>query len=417
MNESRIRGINRTIRTIMTLKERIPLLKDHHSHPYLYASLAGCPDLRFVDDKRRALELIRKNITKDTVNVAIGWNDSLYRFTPVELDPFPPLIIMNASLHSFVMNSTAMDELAPRYPELIANLGDSEWIERNAGLVLEFVMGISPCDAERMGEFYVQLAEQGVWYAEEMSLWHAGEIELFDKSLLSDRSRFWATMGLFMGLEKDDAARVHGIKIFADGALGSRTAKLSVPYQGGEEGFLIHDDVKLLDLLNMAAQVGKDIAVHAIGDRAIEQVVDAVARLEKRSQRTRIEHCQFITLDIARRAKSLGIVLSMQPNFSFESGFYRDRLPDPYPVMNNPFRMLIDEAGFVPGEGLLFGSDGMPHGAQYAIQSALFPPFPGQRLTLSEFVAGYCMPDLTHGFIDLTIDQEERNVTTKVTLK
>jgi hypothetical protein len=85
--------------------------------------------------------------------------------------------------------------------------------------------------------------------------------------------------------------------------------------------------------------------------------------------------------------------------------------------MNNPFRMLIDEAGFVPGINLLFGSDGMPHGVQYALENSLFPPFPGQKLALDEFVAGYCMPDLENGFVDVTIDYEERTITTKVTLK
>jgi hypothetical protein len=85
--------------------------------------------------------------------------------------------------------------------------------------------------------------------------------------------------------------------------------------------------------------------------------------------------------------------------------------------MNNPFRMLIDQAGFVPGKDLLFGSDGMPHGAAYALNSALFPPYPGQRLTLPEFIAGYCMADLEHGLIDVTIDDEVGSVTTEVTLK
>jgi hypothetical protein len=79
--------------------------------------------------------------------------------------------------------------------------------------------------------------------------------------------------------------------------------------------------------------------------------------------------------------------------------------------------MLIDEARFVPGKDLLFGSDGMPHGAQYALESALFPPFPGQELTLDEFVAGYCMPGFEEGFIDISIDDEERTVTSNVTLK
>ena len=401
----------------MTQKERIPLLKDHHSHPYLYASLASCLDLRFVEDKSRALELILDRFVKDEINVVIGWNDSLYRFSPAELDPLPPLIVMNASLHSFAMNRAAEAELAPRYPEITANLYDREWIERNAAMIMEFVMGIRPCSAGRMSSFYRKLAEQGVWYTEEMTLWDRREMEMFDMASLSGRSRFWATMGTFLGLEDEAIARVHGIKFFADGALGARTARLSRCYLGGEEGFLIYDDEKLFRQLTWAAQAGKAVAVHAIGDLAIEQAVDTVARLARRSPVTRIEHCQFISRQTAARAKSLGIILSMQPNFSVESDFYRDRLPEQYLAMNNPFRMLIDEAGFVPGKDLLFGSDGMPHGAQYALESALFPPYPGQLLRLDEFVAGYCMPDFANGFIDVAIDEEERSITTKVTLK
>jgi len=168
--------------------------------------------------------------------------------------------------------------------------------------------------------------------------------------------------------------------------------------------------------LSWSAELGKAIAIHAIGDVAIDQAVNAVSRRGKGLQETRIEHCQFISRETAERAKALGIVLCMQPNFSFESTCYRDRLPGQYLERNNPFRMLIDEVGYVPGKDLLFGSDGMPHGAQYALESALFPPFPGQTLTLDEFIAGYCMPDLENGFIDVTIDCENRKISTEVTL-
>lgn len=400
----------------MIHKERIPLLKDHHTHPYLYSSLESCPDLRFVHDKARALELILEHSVKGEINVVTGWNDSLYRFYRAELDPLPPLIVMNASLHSFVMNRGAEEELVPRYPELIAKQNDREWIERNAAMIMEFVMGIKPCDGVRMSSFYGKLAAQGVWFAEEMTLWDGREMELYEMASLAERSRFWATFGTFMELADDAICRVDGIKIFADGALGARTAKLSRCYLGGEEGFLIYDDDKLRSQLAWAAEAGKDVAIHAIGDRAIEQVVETVTRLDKRSPLTRIEHCQFISPETAKRAKALGIVLSMQPNFSMESDFYRDRLPGHYLETNNPFRMLIDQAGFVPGEDLIFGSDGMPHGAWYALQSALFPPFPGQRLTLEEFTAGYCMPDLENGFIDISIDRDERKVAIEVTL-
>jgi hypothetical protein len=103
----------------------------------------------------------------------------------------------------------------------------------------------------------------------------------------------------------------------------------------------------------------------------------------------RLEHVQFIAADQAKKCKDAGIILSMQPNFNADSSDYADRLIPRHRAENDPFRMLIDEAGFVPGEDLLFGSDGMPHGAEYALRCSLSPEFEGQRLSLGEFEAGY----------------------------
>jgi predicted amidohydrolase YtcJ len=369
-----------------------------------------------VEDKNQALAMIASQCVNDESNVVLGWNDSLYGFSPAELDAFPPLVIMNTSLHSFVMNRAAADRLGSRFPELLANQGNREWIERNGAQLFGFIMGIKTCNALRLSSFYEKIASRGVWYAEEMTMGGAEAIAVFDAAGLSSRTIFWADAKSCAGLGEEELARVHGLKLFTDGALGARTARLSQCFLSGEKGVLVYDDGELLDLLAWSAELGKAVAIHAIGDVAVDQAVNAVARLGKGLPQARIEHCQFISRKTAERAKSLGIVLCMQPNFSFESECYRDRLPEQYLARNNPFRMLIDEAGFVPGEDLLFGSDGMPHGVQYALESTLFPPFPGQVLRMDEFVAGYCMPDLANGFVDISIDYENRKIFTEVTL-
>jgi len=400
----------------MKLKERIPLLKDHHTHPWLYSSLASCPDLRFIDEKSAALESIGKECVEDEINVVLGWNDSRYGFSPAELNAFPPLVIMNTSLHYFDMNRAAADRLGSRFPELLAHMGNREWIERNGALLFGFIMGIRPCNIERLSSYYKKIARQGVWYAEEMTMGGTAAIAIFDAANLTSRTLFWADAQTCAGLGEEELNRVHGLKIFTDGALGARTAMLSQYFLSGEKGVLIYADGELLDLLSWSAELGKAVAIHAIGDVAVDQAVNSLSRLGKGLPQARIEHCQFISRESAIRAKSLGIVLCMQPNFSLESVCYKDRLPEKYLALNNPFRMLIDEAGYVPGEDLLFGSDGMPHGAQYALESALFPPYPGQVLTLPEFVAGYCMPDFVNGFVDIFIDFAERSVASEVTL-
>ena len=124
----------------------------------------------------------------------------------------------------------------------------------------------------------------------------------------------------------------------------------------------------------------------------------------------RLEHVQFMNESQARRAKELGLTLCMQPNFSVESRDYADRLPESHLKSLNPFRMLIDRAGFRPGRDLLFGSDGMPHGAQAAWQWGLFPDHEAQRLSSEELMQGYG-PVVPGGkTVRLLVDEDRRLV-------
>jgi predicted amidohydrolase YtcJ len=182
---------------------------------------------------------------------------------------------------------------------------------------------------------------------------------------------------------------------------------------------LMYKPGEIESLLQRYLDVGKPIAVHAIGDRAIDQVVSAVGAVRRPAgSEIRIEHAQLIGEPTAMRAKALGIVLCMQPNFSEDSANYAERLPEGYPERNNPFRMLIDRVGYVPGVDLLFGSDGMPHGWRYGLTQSLFPKggYPGQTLTVDEFVAGYCLPDCGAGHIEVEIDRNNRQVAGRVVL-
>ncbi|NVN89821.1 MAG: amidohydrolase family protein [Desulfuromonadales bacterium] len=400
--------------------QRIPLLKDHHSHPFLYATLAHCPDISSVSNKSEALSRIRGSFSGEEIAVVMGWNDSYFGFAECELDLFPPLVIFNISLHSLLINVGAREMLVGTFPELVANFRDGAWVERNTAQVLNFILSMKPCSAGQLKSYFHRLARLGVWHAEEMSLKGAGEIELFRAASLLDRTRFRTDLTTFETMTDAGQEQIYGIKLFADGALGARSARLEQRYLSGAEGVLVYADEELFLLISRVFDVGKALAVHAIGDTAVDQVVRVLEQVANGRQglgETRVEHCQFISPHTARKAKSLGITLCMQPNFSLDSLCYRDRLPQGYCRLNNPFRMLLDEAGYAAGEDLLLGSDGMPHGVHCALESALFPPFPGQVLTLDEFVAGYCMSDYDNGYIDVVIDDVAGKVETQVVLK
>ena len=116
----------------------------------------------------------------------------------------------------------------------------------------------------------------------------------------------------------DGRLRMGGIKIYADGALGSRGAWLKAPYHDmpSTRGLSLLDDARLKNLASRAAMDGFQVAIHAIGDAANDQVIGAfeeLAETYKGDRRWRIEHAQVVDpADIPRLAKT-GIIASMQP--------------------------------------------------------------------------------------------------------
>jgi predicted amidohydrolase YtcJ len=120
----------------------------------------------------------------------------------------------------------------------------------------------------------------------------------------------------------DDWLRIGSIKVFMDGALGPHTAAMFQPYIGEEEnrGILNMDGEELFEHGRKAAQVGLGLTVHAIGDRANHEVLNAYEQLrtyEKENHlpalRHRIEHVQVIHPDDAPRLGRMNIIASMQP--------------------------------------------------------------------------------------------------------
>jgi predicted amidohydrolase YtcJ len=400
------------------VRRRIPLLRDRHSHPLLYAAVMDSVDLNQAGLSRESAVARVRARARDAAgtawNIATGWNSGRIHLEKADFDDLPPVVVLNLSLHGLIVNDAGR-ELMRKHDGLVAShLDDQDWIERNLRRVLSVFANVS-ASAAHLTRFFEHLRELGVYHAEEMLLVAEDEIRLFDEAGLADRTRFWAAPEAFDATTQANRARIHGIKVFTDGAIGVSTAALHEPYRSSDNrGILLYDDGELEALIARYTR-DKPIAIHAIGDTAIDQVVgavEAVARNVSSRQLIRMEHAQFISESAARRARALGMHLCMQPNFSEDSVAYSDRLPAGYPERNNPFRMLIDRVGYVPGVDLYFGSDGMPHGAEEALRQSLFPDggYRDQVLTLDEFVAGYCLADIDVGAIDVEVDEGGRTV-------
>ncbi len=111
-----------------------------------------------------------------------------------------------------------------------------------------------------------------------------------------------------------------GVKLIADGALGSRGAALLADYSDapGERGQMVLDDRQLSERISICSKHGLQPAVHAIGDRANRTVLDVYETMETvnpaaRELRPRIEHAQVVSLKDWPRFPALGVIPSMQP--------------------------------------------------------------------------------------------------------
>jgi hypothetical protein len=372
-----------------------PLLHDHHSHVSLYAAMEGLPDLdplpAGAEGRATALALLR-GLPRDRLNIVKGWHSDRLELGTGELASLPPALIVNSSLHGFALTPAGLPHAAALWPELAERADDAGWGERNLGEIFAFYGRVAGLTLAKLEAFMARMEGLGLGSLEDMTVAGEEAISLFASSSFSERIIPWASPSLFRDLGPGSRRRCAGIKIFLDGSLGARSAALGSAFLGGEEGSLVHSDEELDVLLREIAGYGTGLSAHAIGRLAVEQAISGIERLRREGisfPLARIEHAQFIDLEQARRCKAASIVLSMQPNFNSDSADYADRLGPGLLEANDPFRMLVDEAGFLPGKDLVFGSDGMPHGPEHALRWSLFPAYPAQALSAGELSRGY----------------------------
>ncbi|NTV65904.1 MAG: amidohydrolase, partial [Oscillochloris sp.] len=212
------------------------------------------------------------------------------------------------------------------------------------------------------------------------------------------------SVGLRSGLG-DNWLRVGGLKIFADGSLGSESAEMLSHYEGRRHlGIATLTRSELEDLVARANAGGISVIVHAIGDAANRKVLDAIelARMANDAPAlalpNRIEHCQVLhPRDIPRFAQ-LGVIASMQPIHATSDMAMADELWGARCAHAYAWRALRDS-----GATLAFGSDAPVetmnpwpgvHAAVTRQRPGGYPEggwYPAQRLTAGEALEAYCV--------------------------
>lgn len=160
----------------------------------------------------------------------------------------------------------------------------------------------------------------------------------------------------------DEKLNIGAVKAFADGSLGSSTAWFFEPFTDAPGNSGIPSDelinpTKMYEQLQSADRAGLQIAIHAIGDRANNTILNFYEKLEQqdgmRDRRLRIEHAQHLLASDIPRFGSLRVIASVQPYHCIDDGRWAEsRIGADRAQRAYAFRSLLDS-----GASLAFGSD------------------------------------------------------------
>jgi predicted amidohydrolase YtcJ len=182
--------------------------------------------------------------------------------------------------------------------------------------------------------------------------------------------------------------------ILLDGDVGPHTAALREPYldQPDSCGTLYHSQEEIDAFVLKAHQAGLQIAMHAVGDAAVEQALNAyeaaLAAEPRDDHRHRIEHCEVIGEDQIERAQRLGLALAIQPPFNhfWPHTMYYPVLGEERAWKADPVRTLLQPGLLVAG-----GSDSTvtPLGPLLGVHAAVNHSNPAERVSVQEALELY----------------------------
>jgi hypothetical protein len=368
----------------------IPGLTDSHIHLEEYAlslTRINCD----TQTKKECLQIVKEKVQNTSEGKWIlghGWDHNIWGTNlPMiqdldEVAPLNPVYLTGKSMHIAWVNHRAL-----KLASIDANTIDPPGgrIERNlhgdptgmlmdtAVLLVEKVIPI-PTSGECIEPFKVavqNLNRVGITSVHEFDEVHGYKVlqQLHSEKILNLRvfkGIPWSYLdqAIAEGWQTgkgDDWLRIGPLKLFSDGALGSKTAWMIEPYEGSpkDKGLSLLSEIDLIKIGRKALSAGISIAVHAIGDQANRIVINAVEELRKYEidhllppANFRIEHLQLIDpADIPRLAKAK-IVASMQPIHATSDAPMADRLWGKRVNTSYAWKSILDS-----GTMLIFGSD------------------------------------------------------------
>lgn len=419
----------------------LPGLTDSHFHLYEWALLLRGIPLENTASSDQALSRVQKTIRKTKPGewiVGQGWNEERWGEelpTRRELDqvsPDNPVILWRTDMHLAWANSRALQaaKITAETPNLEMGVIEKDTDGKPSGILRELAINLvrdrmppatDPEIAEAMRHAISKIHQLGLTGLHDFRIMGGDDgppaLRAWQRLRANDQLqlRAWVlipgelldeaiALGLRTGLG-DDKLRIGAAKFFADGATGPRTSWMLEPFQDAGNGMPLTPMSEMAAAISKANKAGISTAVHAIGDRAIRELLDVYTEvLENQSEANafkvphRIEHVQHSHPDDLKRLAPLGLFASVQPLHLSDDMEMTDKALGERARWTYAFRDLLEA-----GTTLALGSDcpvASPnpfwgiHAAVTRQRRDGTPPEgwqPSQKLTVPEAIWGYTM--------------------------
>jgi predicted amidohydrolase YtcJ len=358
-----------------------PGLNDAHCHFFSYGLNQQKADLEGTKSFEEVLNILQEHDRKFQLDWVLGrgWdqNDWEVQAFPVsdqldQLFPGKPVLITRIDGHAALANSVAM-KMAGISAETTVD-GGSVRLENGkpTGILIDnaidlvsklipkstrgekikallhaqencFAVGLTGIHDAGLGHESIQLID---------SLQQSGKLKMRIYAMLNPGERnFYAYM--YKGIYKTDYLNVRSIKLFADGALGSRGALMLEPYSDdpGNTGLQLMETDKIKEYCRKAYKYGYQVNTHCIGDGANRLMLDLYGSILKgqNDRRWRIEHAQVIHPDDFQKFGQFNIIPSVQTTHCTSDMYWaeervgKSRIGGAY-----AYRKLLEQNGWLP---------------------------------------------------------------------
>ena len=364
-------------------KTMMPALTDVHQHLVMIGKkleLLALDDVTDIDEMKQQVKAFRTNRTWNNI---LGYDENnfenQYKISIKELDELTdkPTLITRICSHAGVVNSAAFEALnitketenpeggyfeRDEDGELTGWVYDKAFEEMRAATVEDTTESLGE-DIAR-GVKYLQ--SLGIANAHTEDLAYYGDfnipLDAYLNTLGKDALKFRVNLLTHEQVYKDvvkadktykeNFVERDAMKIFADGAFGAKTALVSEPYvDSTNKGLQIHTADKLEEMVQTARANNDAVAVHMIGDRAIEMVLDAIEKYPvPQGKHDRLIHISLLRPDLIERIANLPVVCDIQPTFLIsDMPWVAEYIGEERSKYLYPFKTLLDKGVIMGG--------------------------------------------------------------------